>query len=268
MPRLLPVIALAGALVGLSAAPASADLTLPTVTATPLPSASLPVEEPLTVPTLDVPTLAAPAPAAATPATEAAPGPADAGPADTSTPKISLPPAPAVPSLPGLPGLTLPGGEQSPPSNGPGSGGTGGTSGGSPLGDDVLPAEVQDQLCTILTTLLGPIPEQIKGLPKTVVDELPAQITDLVPADVLATVTLQCPTAAPAAAAPVEVQQARHVAKAPKQRTARDESAQRVTPAGLASLPHTGLVAAIPVLGVGLLLLGLALRHRAGCRQS
>lgn len=262
MSRLLPVLALTGALVGLPATSASADLTVPTALPSPLPTTSLPVEEP--VPTVEVPTLAVTEPITAA-TSEPAPGPTSAGTADTSSPKISPPPAPALPALPVLPGVTLPGGSQSPPSSG-GSGGdngSGGTSARSPLGDDVLPAALEDELCTVLTTLLGPLPEQIKGLPRTVIDELPTQITDIVPADVLATVTLQCPTPAPAAAAPAGVQPVQQVKEAPKTRTAPQAASGRVTPAGLASLPHTGLVAGVPVLGTVLLLLGLALRRRA-----
>lgn len=259
MSRLLPVLALTGALVGLPATSASADLTVPTALPSPLPTASLPVEEP--VPTVEVPTLAVTEPITAA-TSEPAPGPTSAGTADTSSPTFSSPPAPA---LPALPGVTLPGGSQSPPSSG-GSGGdhgSGGTSARSPLGDDVLPAALEDELCTVLTTLLGPLPEQVKGLPRTVIDELPTQITDIVPADVLATVTLQCPTPAPGAAAPAGVQQVQQVKQAPKTRTAPQATSGRVTPAGLASLPHTGLVAGVPVLGTVLLLLGLVLRRRA-----
>ena len=261
MSRLLPVLALTGALVGLPATSASADLTVPTALPSPLPTTSLPVEEP--VPTVEVPTLAVTEPITAA-ISEPAPGPTAAGTADTSSPKFSPPPAPALPALPALPGVTLPGGSQSPPSSG-GSGGdngSGGTSARSPLGDDVLPAALEDELCTVLTTLLGPLPEQIKGLPRTVIDELPTQITDIVPADVLATVTLTCPTPAPGAAAPAGVQQVQQV-KAPKTRTAPQATSGRVTPAGLASLPHTGIVAGVPVLGTVLLLLGLVLRRRA-----
>jgi hypothetical protein len=105
------------------------------------------------------------------------------------------------------------------------------------------------------------VPAEISGLPAGVIAQLPRGITDQVPADVLRVVTLRCPPTAAAAerqaaaAAPVRQLSSRH-------RTgARPEAAPRAH-TGLAALPHTGLIAAVPVAGLGLLLTGLLLRRR------
>ncbi|MGH8893973.1 MAG: hypothetical protein ACRDWY_11820, partial [Actinomycetes bacterium] len=195
----------------------------------------------------------------------AATGSAPAASGAAQSPKLNPPPAPSLPALPALPGSG--GSKPAPPSRGGGGSQPGGTPGGSPVGDDVLPAALEKELCTVLTTLLGPLPAQVKGLPAGVVAQLPAQITDLVPADVLATVTLQCPSpATPTAAAATEV---RGVQAGPANKAASaTRSPQRATPAGLSALPHTGMVAALPVLGGGMLLLGLAIRRRAGGGSS
>jgi hypothetical protein len=175
---------------------------------------------------------------------------------------------PAVPHPPAPPSSE--GGEPQPAEEEGTSHGAGRTAQGSPVGDDALPAELEAALCTALSEVLGPLPAQVKGLPASVVDELPAEVTDLVPADVLTTVTLRCPAAEthdPPATAPTEVRSVttKRTAKAP----ARPASAPREQArAGFGSLPHTGLVAGIPLAGAALLLTGLALRRtgRAGAQ--
>lgn len=256
--RLLAGTAGTALTLALTAAPltAAADVTVAPTLPTTLPTEGVPVA---------VPTVTVPVPPAEQPPLPAAdPAPPSAG-ADSGTtqagslPKVSPPPVPTLPAPP------TSGGGQSAPPTGSGDEG-GGTAGGSPLGDDALPPAVEAELCTLLTTLLGPLPAEVKGLPATVIDELPAQVTDLVPADVLATVTLRCLVAEPTppADARTEVRSVttkRSVAKAPQRSAA---ATRRPARAGLAALPHTGLAVALPVAAGGALLLaGLAVRRAA-----
>jgi len=128
----------------------------------------------------------------------------------------------------------------------------------------VLPAALEKELCAVLTALLGPLPEQVRGLPANVIGQLPEQITDAVPADVLRTITLQCPQ--PAAGPPqTEVRNAgapRPAAEA----TARKPATRTppATPTGRSSLAQTGLGTALPLAGLGLLAGGIWLRRRLG----
>jgi hypothetical protein len=247
----LTLVLLTGALVGVPATSATADLT---VLPSPPPSASVPLEVPV-LPDPSVPTplslLSSTTPA---PATTSAP--AQTG---LPVPRTSLPPAPALPMSAGVPGAG--GGEA--PSDGSAGSGDSGTRQGSPVGDDVLPAALEAELCMVLTALLGPLPAEVKGIPAGVVARLPAQITDLVPADVLATVTLQCPAPAAAepAAAPAEVRSMKATA-AKRPATTRKTTPRRATSAGLSALPHTGLVAALPLVGASLLVAGFSIRRR------
>jgi hypothetical protein len=253
--RLLAALAGTALTVALTATPMTA---IADVTTVPTPPTTLPDVPVPPVPELPAPDLPpAPAPAEAPPAPAAASADQPTGP---GLPQVTRPPAPELPGLPTSPGSG--GGEPAPQQTA--ASGDGGTSGGGPLGDDVLPADLEAELCTVLTAVLGPLPEQVRGLPATVVDELPAEITDLVPADVLATVTLHCPTVEPAppggTATEVRSASTKRVAKAPKQSAPK---ARKPTGAGTGSLPHTGLVAGIPLAGGALLLTGWALR-RAG----
>jgi len=240
------------------AGPAAADLGLPTAQPS-VPAPSVPA--PSVVPSLPVPDPVATAGsllAPSAPEPEPAPAPA-AGTADTRTPKINpeslpVPSAPALPSLPGGGGGGGGGGQEE----------QGGTGGSSPVGDDVLPAALEKELCAVLTTLLGPLPEQVRGLPANVIGQLPKQITDAVPADVLRTVTLHCPQ--PAAATPqTEVRNAvvqRPVTKTPAKKPA--TRTPKAAPTGSSSLPHTGLGIGLPLAGLGLLAGGIWLRRRLG----
>jgi hypothetical protein len=262
-PRLLAATAGAALTFALAATPlpAAADVTVPTVLPTGLASPSVPVDVPtvsVPLPSAELPPLPAVAPPPAGEPASAAQAQLGSGPA-----AAGLPTATELPELPELPALPGSGGGESPPPA-PAAGGDGSTSGSSPLGDDVLPAELEAELCTLLTTVLGPLPAQVRGLPSTVIAELPAEVTDLVPADVLATVTLRCPAAeaAPPSQAPAEVRSVstRRVAQAAK---GSSTAVRRPVRSGLVSLPHTGLVAGVALAGAALLLTGLAVR-RAG----
>jgi hypothetical protein len=191
---------------------------------------------------------------------------------DISTPATGsgLPTAPptAVPALPSLP--SVPGGS---------SGGTGGresqapakrstsstgtASSSSPLGDDVLPAAVEDQLCAVLEQVMTPMPKEISGLPASVIAQLPAQVTDQVPDDVLRVVTLRCGSAEPAAGKPASNASADRKPTLSRQHRATHDDRTAPASNSYAALPHTGLVAGIPVSGLGLVLAGLALRRKA-----
>lgn len=255
----------------LSAAALAAGLTVAAPTATAVADLGLPIPQPtVSVPSPPAPSDAVPVPvevaqsvlAPSTPAAEPAPGPeavtADARPPKVNPESLPLPSAPAPPSLPSVPG----GGEG-------GTGGRGqeqqqgGTGGSSPVGDDVLPAALEKELCTVLTTLLGPLPGQVRGLPGNVIGQLPRQITDAVPDDVLRTITLRCPQ--PVADAPrtpfLAASVTRPAAKPPARTTIGTWPAARTGTSS--SLPHTGFGIALPLAGLGLLATGIWVRRRA-----
>lgn len=241
------------------AGPAAADLGLPTaqpsVSATSVPAPSVPAPSvALPDPVAVAESLLAPTPSAAPPAPTRPVGTTDMRSPKVNPESLPLPSAPALPSLPGGGGGAGGGGQEE----------RGGTGRSSPAGDDVLPAALEKELCAVLTTLLGPLPQQVRGLPANVIGQLPKQITDAVPADVLRTVTLQCPAASTTPRAPAGVRAAsltRPAAKAPA-RTA--IGTWRAARTGEGSLPHTGFGIALPLAGMGLLATGIWLRRRAG----
>jgi hypothetical protein len=256
LPRLLTATLLTTAGLFVVAGPASADLTLPS----PLPTVSVPVAAPtLATPTLAVPSLVTPSlpePVASAVAQVTATPPQRPAAGATSAPSLPVQLPSAMPtSLAAVPGLpALPGSGGSGPTSAPDD--QSGTPASGPLGDDLLPAALEDQLCAVLAQVMAQVPAEISGLPAGVIAQLPRAITDQVPADVLRVVTLRCPPTAAAAerqaaaAAPVRQLSSRHRTAASRART------------GLAALPHTGLLAAVPVAGLGLLVTGLLLRRR------
>lgn len=253
------------------ALPATADVTVPTILPTPTTTTQV------TVPEVSVPVVSSvvttPAPAPLTAATISSLGTGGTGTGGTGTggtgtggtglPRINPEALPSVPGAPSLPLPSLPGngGQPQPPSSG-----GGGAQQDSPLGDDVLPEALEQELCTVLTTLLGPLPAQLKGVPAAVIGQLPRQITDQVPADVLRTVTLRCPATAdtPAAPTPATTPAA---AQAPAAQTrvkgTKTGRAARAERTGLSSLPHTGALAGLPIAALALLVLGAVVRGRA-----
>jgi hypothetical protein len=261
-PRLLVSGALAAGFLTLPvllADPAAADITLPS----PLPTVSAPVA---------VPTLPEPLASTVTTLTGGATQTPTSGddissPATGSGLPTALPTAvPALPSLPSVPGGSS-GGTGGRESHAPAkrsTSSTGTASSSSPLGDDVLPAAVEDQLCAVLEQVMTPMPEEISGLPASVIAQLPAQVTDQVPDDVLRVVTLRCGSVPPAADKPASnASQADRKPTLSRQHRATHDDRTAPASNSYAALPHTGLVAGIPVSGLGLVLAGLALRRKA-----
>ena len=266
--RLLAIALLVPVAAWLPTGVAAADLTVPTALPTTVPPVpSLPVATPsvpATLPTMPVaePSVALPSPSQSTSAGTATPSSGPSAPAVPTAlpglPSLSVP-VPSLPALPGLPSLPgAGGGGQAPPVAGGGQ--------SSPLGEDVLPAELEAQLCSLLTTITGHLPGEVRGLPARVIAQLPAQITSAVPADVLRTITLQCPAPAPSVRADLPITtEFQATAARPLPRQVRDRHSARlpVERTALGSLPHTGLVVGLPLLGLGLLLAGTLLYRRS-----
>ena len=106
--------------------------------------------------------------------------------------------------------------------------------------DEYLLGLVHDDLCDSLASILGPLPPRIDGLPGPVIRQLPAQVRNVVPRDVLAKASVRC------------------------EATLFDSSTAHIEPDArlLALLAQTGLmVIAIVQVGLGLLCIGALLRH-------
>lgn len=108
--------------------------------------------------------------------------------------------------------------------------------------DEYLLGLVHDDLCDSLASILGPLPPRIDGLPGPVIRQLPAEVRNVVPRDVLAKASVRC------------------------EATLFDSSTAHTEPDAklLALLAQTGLmVIAIVQVGLGLLCIGALLRHHA-----
>jgi hypothetical protein len=65
----------------------------------------------------------------------------------------------------------------------------------APIGsgvDDYLLTLVHDELCTALTSLVDPMPEQVHGLSPELISHLPSGIVNVVPFPVLEQATVRC----------------------------------------------------------------------------
>jgi hypothetical protein len=130
---------------------------------------------------------------------------------------------------------------------------------------DVLPPEVQTQLCTELERIMGPLPPVVTGLSPQVIRQLPRSLTDVVPADVLRVVTLEC--GAPALVTPgAQPRTETPGAQAGGDAAGSGDGSTGESPlSGLVGkLPHTGavLIASALQLALGLLLVGVLLRRQ------